>query len=76
MIKFGENKIQEAEQKYKQHKDRKKIKLHFIGKLQSNKIKKAVKLFDVIQTIENQKQIVEIDKYAKKSNKKQLSSFY
>jgi pyridoxal phosphate enzyme (YggS family) len=71
LLKFGENKIQEAEQKYEKHKDRKKIELHFIGKLQSNKIKKAVKLFDVIQTIENKKQIIKIDQHAKKRNKKQ-----
>ena len=69
--KFGENRIQEAEKKYKKHPQRKKIELHFIGKLQSNKIKKAVDLFDVIQTIENKKQIEKINKEAKNNKQKQ-----
>jgi len=44
IYKIGENQIQEAEKKFKKFKNRKKIELHFIGKLQSNKIKKAVYL--------------------------------
>jgi len=69
--KFGENKIQEAEKKYKNHPQRENIQLHFIGKLQSNKIKKAVNLFDVIQTTENIKQAAKINKEAQKLQKKQ-----
>jgi hypothetical protein len=71
ITKIGENQIQEAYEKFKNFKDRKKIELHFIGKLQSNKINKAVELFDVIQTIENEKQIQKIGKKAKEIKKKQ-----
>ena len=46
---FGENKVQEAEDKWTKFKStNKNIKLHMLGKLQSNKVKKAVKLFDFI----------------------------
>jgi len=69
IYKIGENQIQEAEKKFKKFKNRKKIELHFIGKLQSNKIKKAVYLFDVIQTVENKKQINKINKEAEKIQK-------
>jgi len=67
--KIAENKVQEAEKKYNKFNKREKIELHFIGKLQSNKIKKAVSLFDVIQTVENEKQIEKINKAAKEKNK-------
>ena len=53
---FGENKVQEAESKWKKLKSEpNKIKLHLIGKLQSNKSKKAVELFDYIHSLDNQK---------------------
>ena len=53
---FGENKVQEAESKWKLIKKQKKnIKLHLIGKLQSNKAKKAVEIFDYIHSLDNQK---------------------
>ena len=71
ITKIGENQIQEAYKKFKNFKDRKKIELHFIGKLQSNKINKAVEIFDVIQTIESGKQIQKIGKKAKEIKKKQ-----
>ena len=66
---FGENKIQEAEQK----KDAfpQKGELHLIGHLQSNKINKALKLFNVIQTIDSYKLVEKINKKAKKINKNQ-----
>jgi pyridoxal phosphate enzyme (YggS family) len=55
-IHFGENKVQEAEVKWKEIRQKKKdIKLHMIGKLQSNKAKDAVKLFDYIHSVDNQK---------------------
>lgn len=44
---------------------------HFIGKLQSNKVKKAVELFDVIQTVESEKLALAVDKSAGQINKKQ-----
>ncbi len=53
---FGENKVQEAETKWSQIKKKKKnLQLHMIGKLQSNKAKQAVKLFDYIHSLDSQK---------------------
>ena len=53
---FGENKVQEAHSKWHEIKNRNKnIKLHMIGKLQSNKVKVAVKLFDYIHSLDSQK---------------------
>ena len=55
-IHFGENKVQEAHSKWHEIKNRNEsIKLHMIGKLQSNKAKVAVKLFDYIHSLDNQK---------------------
>ena len=68
---FGENKVQEAEKKLKNNTIKNKIKLHLIGHLQTNKVKKAVNLFDVIQTVDSIKLIKKIDKEAKKIQKKQ-----
>ena len=46
---FGENKVQEALEKWKQAKENNpKIKLHMVGKLQTNKVKNALKIFDYI----------------------------
>ncbi len=53
---FGENKIQEAVDKWTEIKEKKSnIKLHMIGKLQTNKVKLAVKLFDFIHSVDNEK---------------------
>jgi len=53
---FGENKVQEATSKWsEQKKINQNLKLHMIGKLQSNKAKDAVKLFDYIHSVDNQK---------------------
>jgi len=53
---YGENKVQEAEAKWLQIKNKEKnIKLHMIGKLQSNKAKKAVQIFDYIHSLDSQK---------------------
>jgi len=53
---YGENKIQEAEVKWIEIKNKKKdLKLHMIGKLQSNKAKKAVQIFDYIHSLDSQK---------------------
>ena len=55
-IDFGENKIQEAVDKWTEIKlNNSKIKLHMIGKLQTNKVKFAVKLFDYIHSVDNKK---------------------
>ena len=68
---IGESRIQETEQKYKDYKKRDRIELHLIGHLQSNKTKKAVKLYDVIQTVDSEKIIKKINQEAIKINKKQ-----
>ena len=53
---FGENKVQEAVAKWSQiKKEDNNIKLHMVGKLQSNKAKDAVKLFDYIHSLDSQK---------------------
>ena len=53
---FGENKVQEAKVKWLKLKQQKNdLKLHMVGKLQSNKAKDAVKIFDYIHSLDNQK---------------------
>ena len=53
---FGENKVQEAVEKWTNiKKDNKSIKLHLIGRLQTNKVKIAVKLFDYIHSLDSKK---------------------
>ena len=55
-IDFGENKVQEAIEKWSEIKVKNsKIKLHLIGKLQTNKVKYAVKIFDYIHSVDNEK---------------------
>ena len=55
-IHFGENKVQEALTKWSTIKNEEpQIKLHMVGKLQSNKAKKAAEIFDYIHSLENQK---------------------
>ncbi len=53
---FGENKVQEALSKWKEIKKIKTdLKLHMVGKLQSNKAKNALEIFDYIHSLDNQK---------------------
>ena len=53
---FGENKVQEATTKWSEIvKENKNIKLHMVGKLQSNKAKDAVRIFDYIHSLDNKK---------------------
>ena len=70
-IHFGENKIQEAESKWigvkKQFSN---LQLHMVGKLQTNKVKKAVKIFDYIHSLENAKLALKIFQHEKELNKK------
>ena len=67
---FGENKVQEAVTKWTGLKmEKKNIKLHMIGKLQSNKAKDAVKLFDYIHSLDNQKLADTLAKQQKNFNK-------
>ena len=68
---FGENKIQEAENKWSQIKEKyNNLKLHMVGKLQSNKAMKAVQLFDYIHSLDNTKLASKIFQYEKELNKK------
>jgi PLP dependent protein len=70
-IHFGENKVQEAETKWLSFKNKNhSIKLHMIGKLQSNKAKKAVQIFDYIHSLDNIKLAEKISFFEKKQNKK------
>ena len=70
-INFGENKIQEAVDKWTEIKVKNtNIKLHMIGKLQTNKVKFAVKLFDYIHSVDNKKLAQKIADEQKKVNKK------
>ena len=67
---FGENKVQEAEKKWKELKKSKNdLKLHMIGRLQSNKAKKAVELFDYIHSLDSEKLAKELCKRQKEKGK-------
>jgi pyridoxal phosphate enzyme (YggS family) len=51
---FGESRVQEAGQKWSDRKERQpEIELHLVGRLQSNKVRAAVRLFEVIQTVDS-----------------------
>ena len=53
---YGENKVQEADIKWKDiKKEKQNLKLHLVGKLQSNKAKRAVEVFDYIHSLDSQK---------------------
>ncbi len=68
---YGENKVQEAVEKWSEIKTKKnEIKLHLIGKLQTNKVKFAVKLFDYIHSLDSIKLAKKIaDEQLKQSKK-------
>ena len=67
---FGENKVQEAIAKWSDSKKKNPtIQLHMIGKLQSNKAKDAVKLFDYIHSLDNQKLADTLAKHQSNLNK-------
>ena len=69
-IHYGENKVQEASAKWaEQKKNNQNLKLHMIGKLQSNKAKDAVKIFDYIHSLDNQKLADALAKHQKNLNK-------
>jgi len=69
-IHFGENKVQEAIHKWTDIKTKnKKLKLHMIGKLQTNKVKFVIPLFDYIHSLDNLKLAEKIFLEQKKINK-------
>jgi pyridoxal phosphate enzyme (YggS family) len=68
---FGENKVQEAQSKWNiMKKNNPNISLHMIGKLQSNKAKEAINLFDYIHSLDNQKLANYLAKHENAVNKK------
>jgi pyridoxal phosphate enzyme (YggS family) len=68
---FGENKVQEAVEKWQNIKsDFSHLNLHMIGKLQSNKVKHAISLFDYIHSLDNLKLAEKISSEQIKQNKK------
>ena len=65
-VHYGENKVQEAEIKWGEiRKSYNNLCLHMVGKLQSNKAKKAVDLFDYIHSLDNEKLALKISEYQK-----------
>ena len=68
---YGENKVQEALEKWSDVKNNQKsLKLHMIGKLQTNKVKFVIPLFDYIHSLDNVKLAQKISLEQKKFNKK------
>ena len=68
---IGESRIQDVEKKTTKLNNKNLTTLHLIGHLQTNKTKKAVSLFDVIQTVDSQRLAEKINNEAKKINKQQ-----
>ncbi len=67
---FGENKVQEAIDKWSKIKDEKPdLNLHMVGRLQTNKVKQAVKLFDYIHSLDSVKLAKKISEEINKINK-------
>ena len=61
---FGENRVQEAQSKFSLlKKEKRDLKLHLTGPLQTNKAKDALNLFDVFHTLDRQKLVIEFNKY-------------
>ena len=74
-IHYGENKVQEAYSKWNDlKKQNQNLQLHMVGKLQSNKAKDAVKLFDYIHSLDSQKLASVLSKC--QSNLNTLNTFY
>ena len=70
-VHYAENKIQEAENKWGDIKNRyKDLQLHMVGKLQTNKAKKAVKLFDYIHSLDSDRLALKLSHHEKELNKK------
>ena len=70
-IDYGENKVQEALEKWRDiKKEKSEIKLHMIGRLQTNKVKFAVQLFDYIHSVDSEKLAKKISDEQNKIKKK------
>ena len=71
---FGENRVQEAKSKFQEIlNENNNIELHLTGPLQTNKVKEALKLFNVFHTLDREKLLKEFSKYPEKIKNK---SFY
>ena len=72
---FGENKVQEAEKKWSEMvKKNKDLRIHMVGKLQTNKVKKAVNIFDFIHSLDNSK-LADVCKKSEEELNKKISYF-
>ena len=68
---FGENKVQEAQKKWLKLKEKNKnLKLHMLGKLQTNKVKNALEIFDYLHSLDTLKLANKIAKEIQKNSKK------
>jgi len=68
---YGENKVQEAEEKWSESKNNfKNLQLHMVGKLQTNKVKRALKLFDYIHSLDGDKLALKLSLHQNELNKK------
>ena len=65
---IGENYIQEARDKFEALQGT-AVKWHFIGRLQTNKAKQAVRMFDLIHTLDSYKLALELDRWARRLHK-------
>lgn len=72
---FGENRVQEAQEKWPEIKNRHpQVKLHLIGPLQTNKVKQALALFDVIQTLDRESLAEDCAKELKKWGNEEMKN--
>jgi pyridoxal phosphate enzyme (YggS family) len=71
LFSLGESRVQETEEKHPFIQNKKGVEIHLIGHLQKNKVRKAVELYDVIQTVDSIKLASRISVIAKELNKTQ-----
>ena len=70
-IHYGENKVQEAKEKWSQYlNNNSNLKLHMIGRLQTNKAYDAVKLFDYVHSLDSEKLAIKLSLHEKDMSKK------
>ena len=72
---IGENRVQEAEEKFSQISNIQLVEKRLIGRLQTNKINKAIRLFDVIDSVDSQRLAKKISEAAQRQNIKQRVLF-
>lgn len=73
---FGENRVQEAKSKYTGIRPHHNFSLHLIGPLQTNKTEEAMKIFDVIQTVDRKKLVDEISKNLVNQSELRTNEFF